>query len=261
MWWSKWPCQKNFKWIGRCTWRAWLWNQKFRGSRVLKLCAAADSVITNTYFTKCDSQLWTYCSGNVCSQIDYILVWKCDFKSVCDAKGIGSEECVLQHKLLVEDLELNTAFSKSHCIPPKWKLWELSDPEVCLQFGNFVHKSAQSFQNPQNSDRAWNEIKTCMLKASDTACGWTQGGKPRWKEKLWWNDVVDCAIKEKRWLRKEWEKGGDKEKFLQAKGKAKSVVYVARKSSQEARFGQIEKLSKSPWKAKIWCWSNLLCFL
>ena len=32
-----------------CTWRAWLWNQKFRGSRVLKLCAAADSVITNTY--------------------------------------------------------------------------------------------------------------------------------------------------------------------------------------------------------------------
>ena len=30
------------------------------GTRVLKLCAAADLVITNKYFTKCDCQLLTY---------------------------------------------------------------------------------------------------------------------------------------------------------------------------------------------------------
>ena len=44
------------------------------GTKAYKLCAAADLVITNTYFTKCDSQLLTYRSGNGCSQIDYILV-------------------------------------------------------------------------------------------------------------------------------------------------------------------------------------------
>ena len=55
------------------------------------------------------------------------------------------EECVLQHKLSVGDLDLNTTFSKSHCIPPKQKLWKLSDPEAPLQFGNYVQESAQSF--------------------------------------------------------------------------------------------------------------------
>ena len=40
------------------------------GTRVLELCAAADLVITNTYFIKCDSHLLSYHSGNACSQID-----------------------------------------------------------------------------------------------------------------------------------------------------------------------------------------------
>ena len=69
--------------------------------------------------TMCDSQLVTFRSDDACSQNDYILVQKSDFKSVCDVKVIGGEECVSQHKLLVGDLELNTSFSKSRCIPPK----------------------------------------------------------------------------------------------------------------------------------------------
>ena len=68
-----------------------LCNQKFR---VHKLCAAADLVITNTYFTKRDSQLLTYRSGNACSQIDYILVRKRNFKSVRNVNVIGSKKCV-----------------------------------------------------------------------------------------------------------------------------------------------------------------------
>ena len=82
------------------------------GTRILELCAAAYLVITNTYFTKRDSQLLTFRSGNAYSQIDYILVRKSDFKSVHDVKVISGEECVSQHKLLVGDLELNTSFSK-----------------------------------------------------------------------------------------------------------------------------------------------------
>ena len=57
------------------------------GTRILELCAATDLVITNTYFAKCDSQLLTFRFGNACSQIDYILVRKSDFKSVRDVKS------------------------------------------------------------------------------------------------------------------------------------------------------------------------------
>ena len=129
------------------------------------------------------------------------------------AKVIGGEECVSQHNFLVGDIELNTSFRKSRCLPPKRKLWKLSNPEVRLEYGNCVHESAQSFLNPQNSDSAWTEIKTCLLNACDTVCGRTQGDKPKRKETWWWNDEVDCTIKEKRRLWKEWEKGGDKSIF------------------------------------------------
>ena len=44
------------------------------GTSVLEFCFAADPVITNTYFIKCDSHLLSYCSGNAYAQIDDILV-------------------------------------------------------------------------------------------------------------------------------------------------------------------------------------------
>ena len=91
---------------------------------------------------------------------------------------------VSQHKLLVGDLELNTSFSKSRCTPPKRRLWKLSNPEVRLKYGNCIHESAQSFQSPQNSDSAWTEIKTCLLNACNTLCGWTRGGKPKRKKNI-----------------------------------------------------------------------------
>ena len=40
----------------------------------------------------------------------------------------------------------------------------------------------------------------------------------------------DCNTNKKRRLWKEWQNGGDKEKYLQAKRKANSAVYKARKS-------------------------------
>ena len=67
----------------------------------------------------------------------------------------------------------------------------MSTPEVHLEYRNCVHESAQSFQNPQNSDSAWTKIKTCLLNACDTVCGWTRGGKLKCKETWWWNDEVD----------------------------------------------------------------------
>ena len=88
------------------------------GTRILDLCAAAGLVVTNTHFTKLDSRLVTYRSGNSCLQIDYILVRQTDLKLVRDVKVIGGEGCVSQH-LFVGDLELNASVSKPRPVPPK----------------------------------------------------------------------------------------------------------------------------------------------
>ena len=211
------------------------------GSRILELCSAADLVITNTHFTKPDSQLVTFRSGGAQSQIDYILTRKSDRKSVRNVKVIGGEECTTQHKLLVADLEIysSSLFSKPRVIPPRLKLWKLKEPEVLNLYRNIVCESAQAFEYPKDPDSAWTEIKSCLLAASDSACGWTSGNKPKRKDTWWWNDEVDFAIKEKRRLWKEWQKGGDKEKYLRAKRTAKSTVYSARKHAQEVKYGNL----------------------
>ncbi|XP_066927938.1 uncharacterized protein, partial [Clytia hemisphaerica] len=52
----------------------------------------------------------------------------------------------------------------------------------------------------------------------------------RRKETWWWNETVDRAVKEKCRLWKCWKRGGQKEPYLAAKGRAKSEVFIAKKN-------------------------------
>ena len=65
-----------------------------------------DMIVCNTFFQKRDSRLITYSSGGNQSQIDYILTKKDDRKRISDVKVIPGEECALQHKLLVADMNI-----------------------------------------------------------------------------------------------------------------------------------------------------------
>jgi len=178
-----------------------------------------------------NSQLITFCSGNSLSQIDYRLVRRLDRKHVRDVRVIGGEECITQQRFLVGDLVINRTFSKSRPIPPRRKLWRLKKPEVAKHFRNIVQESTQTFQYPTHPDRAWDEIKSCLLVTCDSTCGWTKGGKPKRNETWLWNDEVDTVIKEKRRLWKKWQNGGDKEEYHQAKRRVEYswyMVYAAR---------------------------------
>ena len=99
--------------------------------------------------------------------------------------------------------------------------------------------SVGSFVYPPKVDQAWNEVKSCLLSACDTVCGWTKGSGPIRRETWWWNDEVEECISKKRKLWKEWQKGGSKEPYLLAKRKAKQAVYLARKAAQDAKFGDL----------------------
>ena len=209
------------------------------GTRILDMCAAADLVITNTFFCKSDSRLVTYRSGANQSQVDFILTRKSDLKLVQNANVIASEECVTQHKLLVCDLALRTTIHKPRPNPPKRRLWKLNRPEILEEFKNHVSESVSSFAYPSDVNESWIELKSCLTNACDTVCGWTKGGGSFRRETWWWNDEVEASIQEKRKLWKEWQKGGSKEPYLQAKRRAKYAVYTARKESQAAKFGDL----------------------
>ena len=60
-------------------------------------------------------------------------------------------------------------------------------------------------------------MKTCLFNACNTVCDWKRGGKPKRNETWWWNYEVNSTIKEKKQLWKEWQKGGDKERYLKGR--------------------------------------------
>ena len=56
------------------------------GEHILEFAVAHNLVVGNSYFTKKDNHLITYQSGDINSQIDYILARRSDFKLVRDIK-------------------------------------------------------------------------------------------------------------------------------------------------------------------------------
>ena len=90
----------------------WFGSLNPDGTRIVDLCTAENLAITNTYIMKAHSYLVTKRSGNWCTQVGYILTRSSDLKEVQNAKVIGNEECVTQHKLLVFDVSFRTQIKK-----------------------------------------------------------------------------------------------------------------------------------------------------
>ena len=65
------------------------------GDRILEYALAFDLLLGNTCFKKRDSHLITYKSGNIATQIDFILFHRTMCKLVTDVKVIPGEEVAL----------------------------------------------------------------------------------------------------------------------------------------------------------------------
>ena len=139
--------------------------------------------MTNTFFRKRNSQLVTYNSGGCATQVDYSVVRRKELKLVKNAKVIGNEECIPQHKLLVAVLKIQIFSEKPRFIVAKGKLWRLRDPEVQVEYQNFTKEHSADVKASFVED-AWNNLKDCLLSGVDKVCGKTKGGRVR-HNKTW----------------------------------------------------------------------------
>ena len=104
------------------------------GERILEYSLAFDLLLGNTCFKKRDSHLITYKSGNIATQIDFILFRRTMHKLVTDAKVIPGEEVALQHQLLVCDMRIDVPPKSKHKFTPRLKVWKLKDPQTNNHF-------------------------------------------------------------------------------------------------------------------------------
>ena len=88
-------------------------RRNLEGERILEFAVARNLVVSNLLFTKRESHLVTYQSGEIQSQIDYILIKWQNIKLVRDVKVIPHKDCVTQQKLLACDARIIK--SKNRC--------------------------------------------------------------------------------------------------------------------------------------------------
>ena len=82
-----------------------------------------------THFSREDSKLITYQSGDNRSMIDNLMVRK---TNRCLVKVISSEECVHQHRMVIGRLVLSMKPQKKEIVKfvPKPRVWKLKDEET-----------------------------------------------------------------------------------------------------------------------------------
>ena len=88
-------------------------------------------------------------------------------------------------------------------------------------------------------DDIWFRLKQGLLSATDNICGWTKKGIWR-KQTWWWNEKVSKDISEKRRLWMLWKAGGSKDKYLDAKQKARHAVYTAKSNAEKKKFASVK---------------------
>ena len=103
-----------------------------KGERTLEYALAFDLLVENTCFKKRDSHLITYKSGNIATQIDFILFRRTMRRLVTDVKVIPGEEVALQHQLLVCDMRIDVPPKFKRKLIPRLKVWKLKDSQIAI---------------------------------------------------------------------------------------------------------------------------------
>ena len=220
------------------------------GERILEYTLAFDLLLGNTCFKKHDSHLITYKSGNIATQIDFILFRRTMRKLVTDVKVIPGEEVALQHQLLVCDMRIDVPPKSKGKFTPCLKVWKLKDPQTSNHFQEVfnLHVSTSTGVADGATEDIWNNIKTGLLKTTEEVCGTTR--PHHWhRETWWWNEHMEKATAAKRTDFKAWKAGkGTRASYDAAKRNARHAVHHARQEADKKVYENIDPKSSEVYR-------------
>ena len=106
------------------------------GERILEFCQTFGMIVANTWFTRKESRLITYKSGEGQSMIDFIIVKGGNRKQIKNVKTIAGEEIARQHKIVVCDMEMKPVKKQKAQWESRIKVWRLKEDEVKEKYEN-----------------------------------------------------------------------------------------------------------------------------
>jgi len=166
------------------------------GVSILDFAVAYDLSIVNFFFRKREEHLVTFRSGSARMQIDYFLIRANSRRWCRDCKVLPSECLTTQHRLLVLDVEIQSAIRrkrKAGEYEVKW--WNLSGENARKLSEKIKRESKWKLEGDAN--RIWEEMAECIRRSAREVLGVSREGSTRMKGAWWWSEEVKGKVETK----------------------------------------------------------------
>ncbi|VFQ94817.1 unnamed protein product [Cuscuta campestris] len=157
------------------------------GVSLLEFARASDMVVANSCFPKRDVHLATFVSGVGTTQIDYLLLRRCDRVLCKDAKVVPSENITTQHKLLVMDVKIRWVKHRrasSGNTQIRWR--RLSGENISELIRRVQEKGA--WESDGEATDMWTRTANCIRETAKEVLGVSSGSRSRRQGDWWWSD-------------------------------------------------------------------------
>ncbi|VFR01490.1 unnamed protein product [Cuscuta campestris] len=217
------------------------------GVSLLEFARASDMVVANSCFPKRDDHLATFVSGVGMTQIDYLLLRRCDRVLCKDAKVIPRENITTLHKLLVMDVRIRwvkhrrVSGGNAHI---RWR--RLSGENISELVRRVQEKGA--WESAGEAADMWAQTANCIREAAREVLGVSSGSGSRRQGDWWWSDSVQSKVEAKKvaYVRYmgcnvEEERAALRVEYKKARKEAKLEVTRAKNAAFEGLYKDIEE--------------------
>ncbi|XP_075087609.1 uncharacterized protein LOC142169619 [Nicotiana tabacum] len=154
-------------------------------------------VIANSSFPKRDGRLVTFQNAVATTQIDYILLRRCNNWLCKDCKVIPGEILTTQHRLLVIDVGIMLKRRKRFdCGRSRMRWGALTKDKAQELEGQLLAMGA--WRKSGDASIIWSTTTNCIKEAAREVLGTSMGVSGMHKGDCWWNEVVQGKVKAKK---------------------------------------------------------------
>ncbi|XP_075086377.1 uncharacterized protein LOC142169074 [Nicotiana tabacum] len=204
------------------------------GTLLLDFARAFELVIVNSIFPKKDEHLITFRSMVAKTQIDYLLLRRCD-KGLCeDCKVIPRENLTTQHRPLVMDIRILIKRKKKFVWGQPRIRWGSLIKDTALDLEGKL-ATMRALKSGGDANGMWATMADCIREAAREVLGVSKGYSGGHRCDWWWNDMIQSKVKVKKeaYLKlvestNEERRRENRERYKKARREAKVAVTEAK---------------------------------
>ncbi|XP_070029348.1 uncharacterized protein [Nicotiana sylvestris] len=167
------------------------------GTTLLDFAKAFELVIANSRFPKRKKHLVTFQNVVAKTQIDYLLLKRCDSGLCKDCKVIPRETLAMQHRLLVIDVGIRLERRKRSTRGSPRIRWGALTKDKAQEL-EWRLSAMGAWRSSGDANTMWSATTDCIKASAREVLGVSTGVSDKHKGDWWWNAVVQGKLNVKK---------------------------------------------------------------